>query len=96
MAFNVKRTIMRAFFLAIGAAALVILPTSSFSQVDVEVGPGGFNVGPGYHRHYDNGYYHGDRYGGARCRELRLACLHKEELGEQGMGNCRTYRELCR
>jgi hypothetical protein len=27
---------------------------------------------------------------------LRQACLHKEELGEQGMGNCRRYRELCR
>jgi transposase len=53
-------------------------------------------VGPGYHRHYDDGYYRGERYGGARCRELRLACLHKEELGEQGMGNCRRYRELCR
>jgi hypothetical protein len=26
---------------------------------------------------------------------LRQACLHKEELGEQGMGNCRRYRELC-
>ena len=96
MALNVKETIMRAFFLAIGAAALFVLPTSAFSQVDVEVGPEGFYGGPGYHRHYDDGYYRGDRYGGARCRELRLACLHKEELGEQGMGNCRRYRELCR
>jgi hypothetical protein len=30
------------------------------------------------------------------CRELRQACLHREELGEEGMGNCRRYRELCR
>jgi hypothetical protein len=27
---------------------------------------------------------------------LRWACLHKDELGEQGMGNCRRYRETCR
>jgi hypothetical protein len=26
---------------------------------------------------------------------MRAACMHKEELGEQGMGNCRRYRELC-
>jgi hypothetical protein len=43
-----------------------------------------------------NGYQRGNRYGGGQCRELRQACLHKEELGEQGMGNCRRYRELCR
>ena len=35
-------------------------------------------------------------YGGGECWQLRQACLHKEELGEEGMGNCRRYRELCR
>jgi hypothetical protein len=35
-------------------------------------------------------------YGEGGCRQLRQACLHKEELGEEGMGNCRRYRELCR
>jgi hypothetical protein len=44
----------------------------------------------------DDGYRRGPHYGGGQCRELRQACLHKEELGEQGMGNCRRYRELCR
>jgi hypothetical protein len=34
-------------------------------------------------------------YGGGQCWQLRQACLHKEELGEEGMGNCRRYRELC-
>ncbi len=36
-------------------------------------------------------------YGGevADCRSLRYACTHKEELGQEGMGNCRRYRELC-
>jgi hypothetical protein len=24
-----------------------------------------------------------------------LACVHEEELGEQGRGNCRRYREVC-
>jgi hypothetical protein len=35
-------------------------------------------------------------YGGGGCWQLRQACLHKEELGEEGMGNCQRYRELCR
>jgi hypothetical protein len=26
---------------------------------------------------------------------MRAACMHKRELGEQGMGNCRAYREHC-
>jgi hypothetical protein len=26
---------------------------------------------------------------------LRLACLHKEEMGEQGQGNCRRYHKVC-
>jgi hypothetical protein len=77
---------MRTYFFAIAAAALFALPTSSaFSQVDVEIGRGGVRVGPRYH--------HGR--GPSRCRELRAACMHKRELGEQGMGNCRRYRELC-
>ncbi len=45
-----------------------------------EFGPGGLRVAP---------------RGGGDCRELRAACMHKEELGEAGMGNCRRYRELC-
>ena len=82
---------MRKYLFAVCSAAVFALPTSAaFSQVDVEVGPGGFYVGPGYHRHYYN------RYEGGGCRELRQACLHKEELGEQGMGNCQRYREMCR
>ena len=53
---NVKETIMRTYVLAILAAALIVPPTSAFSQVDVEVGPGGVYVGP-RHRHYDDGYH---------------------------------------
>ncbi len=29
------------------------------------------------------------------CEDLRLACEHKGALGEQGAGNCRTYRASC-
>jgi hypothetical protein len=29
-------------------------------------------------------------------KKMRQACLHEEELGEEGIGNCRRYRELCR
>ena len=46
-----------------------------------EFGPGGLRVNP-----------YG---GGVDCRQLRAACMHKEELGESGMGNCRRYREIC-
>jgi hypothetical protein len=31
-----------------------------------------------------------------RCYELRKSCLNKEQLGEQGEGNCRQYRQTCR
>jgi hypothetical protein len=75
---------MRAYVLAIVGAALFALPTSAFSQA-VEFGPGGVRIHP-YHHH--GGY-------GADCRELRQACLHKDELGEQGQGNCRKYRDVC-
>jgi predicted ribosomally synthesized peptide with SipW-like signal peptide len=83
---------MRPYILAVFTAALFALPTSAaFSQVDVEVGPGGVRVGPGYHRHY---YNRSDE--GGRCQELRQACVHKGQLGEEGMGNCRRYRTMCR
>jgi hypothetical protein len=31
----------------------------------------------------------------ANARNLRAACLHKEDLGEQGQGNCQRYRQMC-
>ena len=30
-----------------------------------------------------------------RCEELRLACEHKDQLGERGGGDCRAYRMTC-
>ena len=83
---------MRAYVLAIAVAALFALPTSAFSQ-GVEIGPGGVQITPGYPGYPHHGYYR--ERSGASCRHLRWACIHKEELGEQGLGNCRRYREMC-
>jgi hypothetical protein len=79
---------MRTYVFAIAAVAMAVfaIPTTpAVSQVDVEIGRHGVRAGPGYH--------HG--WGPSRCRQLRAACMHKEELGEQGMGNCRRYRAMC-
>lgn len=72
---------MRAYALAIASVALISIPTSGFSQEAPRP-----RVSP------PEEYY----YGSGRCEELRKACLHKEELGEEGEGDCRLYREECR
>ena len=74
---------MRMYALAIVAAAALFPPFPAFSQ-GIEIGPGGV--------HIDRGRAREDR----DCEELRRACLHKEELGEEGEGNCRRYREACK
>jgi hypothetical protein len=77
---------MRTYALAIAVAALFAFPTSTFSQ-GIEIGPGGVRIGDDHGR------------GAAQsqeCEELRSACLHKDQLGEQGEGNCRRYRETCK
>jgi hypothetical protein len=72
---------MRMYALAIAAAAALFSPVPASSQT-IEIGPGGVHID-------------GDRARQGDCEELRLACLHKEELGEEGEGNCRRYRETC-
>ena len=74
---------MRMYALAIVAAAALFPPVPAFSQ-GIEIGPGGV--------HIDRGRAREDR----DCEELRRACLHREELGEEGEGNCRRYREACK
>ena len=59
--------------------ALFMAPLPALGQT-FELGPGGFRVYP---------------HGGGDCRELRAACMHKEELGETGQGNCQRYRQFC-
>jgi hypothetical protein len=61
----------------------------------IEFGPGGVRI-EREHEHEQEQEQEGRRVGKAECRELRQACLHKEELGEEGKGNCRRYREVCR
>jgi hypothetical protein len=61
--------------------------SNGFAQ-GFEIGPGGVRVNPGY------GYHQREHYR-PDCRALRFACMHKEEMGEQGHGNCQRYRELC-
>ena len=79
---------MRTYALAIAAAAaLFASPLPALSQ-EVEIGPGGVRVEPFPH-------YQGRSVWRGRCDELRRACLHKEELGEQGRGNCQRYRHYC-
>ena len=73
---------MRTYAFAIAAAALFAFPASAFSQ-GIEFGPGGVRIEPPY--------YQGRSASGVQCRELRRACLHKGELGEEGQGNCRRY-----
>ena len=90
---------MRKLVLSTAAlAALMAVPHTSFAQ-GFYVGPGGVRVDDG-RRGYDDGrrgYYEERRGGGYRdmCRELRRACFHKEELGDEGRGNCRRYRARC-
>jgi hypothetical protein len=73
---------MRMYARAIVAAAALFSPFPASSQ-GIEIGPGGVHID-------------GDRARRGDCEQLRLACLHKEELGEEGEGNCRRYRETCK
>ena len=106
-----KSLIMLVGAAGIAVAAMVAPAPANAECVGCAVGAGilaGAAIGsiiansppPGYYQPPPAAYY-GPRHryyasGGGRCSELRQACLHKEELGEEGMGNCRRYRELCR
>jgi hypothetical protein len=88
---------MRTYALAIAFAAALFYPVPSSSQ-GIEIGPGGVYVDPDRDRYRDRDHYRDrNRYRRTRqdCKELRRACLHKDELGEQGEGNCQRYRETC-
>ena len=91
--------------LALAAAAVVWLtmPAPSHAQVNCQDLYGRMTWS---YQHHDPRYQErAARYArncqhkpqmGQMCRELRAACMHKNELGEQGAGNCRQYRERCR
>ena len=75
---------MRSHLLAVAAVTLVAFSAPVSAQY-IEFGPGGVRIDDGR-----------GRRAGPDCEELRAACLNKERLGEQGEGNCRRYRNLCR
>jgi hypothetical protein len=77
---------MRTYALAIAAAAALFASAAPAISQEFEIGPGGVRIEPDHHNQ-------GRSVGRGRCAELRQACLHKEELGEQGQGNCRRYRQ---
>ncbi len=82
---------MRAYFLAACLAAVATLPAAA-TPIATDSGFGVMQV-----RDYARGEWGRGRWGyGPDCRELRRACLFKEELGEVGRGNCQRYRALCR
>ncbi len=73
---------MRMYALAIVAAVALFSPVPASSQ---EIGPGGVHIDRDRDREGRQG----------ECEELRTACLHKDELGEEGEVNCRRFRETC-
>ena len=88
---------MRRLVLGMAAAAACLgLPGTAFAQ-GISIGPGGVQIDDGRRPYGVQREYYEERRGPSRamCRELRQACLYKEELGEQGAGNCRRYRRMC-
>jgi hypothetical protein len=80
---------MRAYILALGFACVVATPiVAAASPEDATLSQANYRSGR------DSGRGHWGY--GADCRELRRACLFKEDLGEVGRGNCQRYRSLCR
>jgi hypothetical protein len=87
---------MRTYALAIAFAAALFYPVPSSAQ-GIEIGPGGVHVDHDRNRNRNRDRDRNRDREGTRqdCKELRRACLHKDELGEQGEGNCQRYRETC-
>jgi hypothetical protein len=90
---------MHKYIFATALVAALFSSVGYAAALDIDVGPGGVRVDPGgrHHGYYErhHGYYEGRSASDSRCGELRRACMHKGELGEEGGGNCRRYREMC-
>lgn len=78
---------MRSYILAICTAAFFSLPAAATPS---DAGADASLLQVQYRQYHQRWGY------GPNCRELRRACMYKRELGEEGMGNCQRYRELCR
>ncbi len=75
---------MRAKILTLSVATMMFAAPASVLAIEVDEAPGTVVVPEG--RSLSEG----------ECENRRQACLKKEELGEEGEGNCKRYRELCR
>lgn len=73
--------------LALATAGFFAFSGAAFAQ-GIEIGPRGVQVDTYPH-------YRGRSVARYDCDELRRACLNKQELGEEGAGNCRRYRRYC-
>ncbi|MEK4032592.1 hypothetical protein WOC76_03375 [Methylocystis sp. IM3] len=82
---------MRAYILAACLAGVFTLPVTA-APIDPGASAGVVQVRDYYRGEWGRGHW---GYG-PDCRELRRACLFKEDLGEVGRGNCQRYRTLCR
>ena len=71
--------------LFVAAAAALALPAAALSQAVPPRDEPPARAAPGE-----------GHYGPARCQELREACIHKNEVGQRGLGNCKWFRDNCR
>lgn len=71
---------MRKLTLLLTGSVLLLGLIPAQAQPVLRIGPGGVLVEDGR---------------GDTCGQLRYACEHKYELGQEGEGNCRRYRETC-
>lgn len=87
---------LRLSLVVVSLSAFLAFPGVGFAQ-GFYFGPGDVRIDDGRGYYGERRYYEERRAGPPRgmCRELRRACMFKEELGEEGMGNCRRYRRLC-
>ncbi len=78
------------------AAALMIFAAPAARAQELELGPGGVRVEPFGGDHWRGGDWNRHDWRMRECRRARWHCLHKDELGEEGEGNCARMRRVCR
>ena len=93
--------------LGLGIAVVGITTLAMFSPARAQFH---FDIPGMHHEHHDEGeHHHGEGWGegheggwhehhhggGGMCRRLHWKCEHKYELGQEGEGNCRRFREEC-
>jgi len=92
------------FGIAIVGITTLAMFSPARSQIHFDIP--GMHHGDEHHGHDEGEHHHGEwhpgggewrhRGEGGMCRHLRWKCEHKYELGQEGEGNCRRFREECR